>query len=390
MKEGDECKAAFWTNCGLYKPSVMFFGLTNSPATFQTMMHGIFEELIMEGVVVVYLDDILIFTKTLEEHREVVRKVVALLQLHNLSLKPEKCEFEKTSVKYLGVVISQDSVMMNPAKVAGVSEWPTPTTKKEVQSFLGFINFYRRFIEGFCHLARPLFNLTKNDSEFHWSSNEQSAFDILKEEVTSTPILALSDNSKPFCIAVDSSDFATGAVLYQPNSDNSKWHPVAFLSKSLSPVERNYEIHDKEMLAIVRALEEWRHSVEGAEHQVEIWTDHKNVEYFMTAKKLNQRQACWSLLLARFDFSMHHRPGKTMGKSDALSRRSDHGSGVKDDNNMVLLTPDFFAVRALEGLQMVGEERNILKEIQCYNFALLYIIFPSLPFSLHNSLDSRT
>ena len=137
------------------------------------MMDGIFEELITKGVVVVYLDDILIFTKTLEEHQEVVCKVVALLQLHNLSLKPEKCEFEKTSVEYLGVVISQDSIMIHPAKVARVSEWPTPTTKKEVQSFLGFINFYRRFIEGFSHLPRPrpLFNLTKIDLEFHWSSN---------------------------------------------------------------------------------------------------------------------------------------------------------------------------------------------------------------------------
>ena len=276
----------------------MFFGLTNSPATFQTIMDGIFEELITEGVVVVYLDDILIFTRTLEEHWKVVRKVLDLLRLHNLSLKPEKCEFEKTSVEYLEVVISQDSVMMDPAKVAGVSEWPTPTTKKEVQSFLGFVNFYRRFIEGFSHIARSLFNLTKNDLDFHWSSDEQSAFNTLRMKSTSAPILALPDNLKPFRIEADSSDFAAGAVLSQQGLDDDKLHPVAFLSKSLSPVERNYEIHDKEMLAIVRALEEWRHFVEGAEHQVEIWTDHKNLEYFMTAKKLNWRQACWSLLLA--------------------------------------------------------------------------------------------
>jgi hypothetical protein len=117
MKEGDEWKAAFWTNHGLYKPLVMFFGLTNSPDTFQTMMDGIFKELITEGIVVVYLNDVLIFTKTLEEHWEVVHKVIALLQLHNLFLKPERCEFEKTSVKYLEVVISQDSVMMDPAKL---------------------------------------------------------------------------------------------------------------------------------------------------------------------------------------------------------------------------------------------------------------------------------
>ena len=129
-----------------------------------------------------------------------------------------------------------------------------------------------------------------------------------------------------------------------------KWHPVAFLSKSLCPVERNYEIHDKEMLAIVQALEEWRHFLEGTENQFEIWTDHKNLEYFLMAKKLNRRQAWWSLLLARFDFLLHHRPGKTMGKSDTLSHRSDHRSGMDDNQDLTLLTPNLFAVRALEGL----------------------------------------
>ena len=125
---------------------------------------------------------------------------------------------------------------------------------------------------------------------------------------------------------------------------NGKWHPVAFLSKSLSPVERNYEIHNKEMLAIVRALEEWRHFLEGAEHQFKIWTDHKNLEYFMAAKKLNQRQARWSLLLARFDFMLHHRPRKTIGKSDALSQRADHGTRTEDNQNVTLLTLDLFAI----------------------------------------------
>ena len=129
-------------------------------------------------------------------------------------------------------------------------------------------------------------------------------------------------------------------------------------------MEQYYKIHDKEMLAIVRALEEWRHFVEGAEHRCENWTDHKNLQYFMMAKKLNRRQARWSLLLARFDFIMHHRPGKSMGKTDALSRRSDHGTGSEDNDNMVLLTPSFFAVRALEGLEAAGEERGILKDIR--------------------------
>ena len=252
---------------------------------------------------------------------------------------------------------------MDPVKIAGVTEWPAPTNKKEVQSFLGFTNFYWRFIKGFSEHARPLFDLTRNDSKWHWDSAEQSAFDRLKQSVTAAPVLVSPDSTKPFRIEADSSDFATGAVLSQVSAEDDKWHPVAFLSKSLSPVERNYEIHDKEMLAIIRALQEWRHFVEGAEHPCEIWTDHKNLEYFMTAKQPNRCQARWSLYLSQFDFTLHHKPGKSIGKPDALSRRADHGTGVDDNSNIVLLPPSRFAVRALEGLEFAGLEQKILQDI---------------------------
>src|SRR5437016_1359021 len=169
---------------------------------------------------------------------------------------------------------------------------------------------------------------------------------------------------RPFCIEADSSDYATGAVLSQVSPADEKWHPVACLSKSLSPVERNYEIHDKEMLAIIRSLQEWRHFLEGSEHQVKIWTDHKNLEYFMSAKQLNRRQARWSLYLARFDFLLHHRPGKSMGKPDALSRRADHGTGAGDNSDIVLLAPKHFAVRVLEALEFAGPELDILQDIR--------------------------
>jgi len=155
--------------------------------------------------------------------------------------------------------------------------------------------------------------------------------------VTTALILASPQDSEPFRIEADSSDFASGAVLSQQLPGEDKWHPVAFYSKSLSPVERNYEIHDKEMLTIIRALEEWRHFLEGAQHLVEIWTDHKNLEYFMIAKKLNRRQARWSLYLACFDFKLVHHPGRFMGKPDALSRRPDHSKGTSDNEDIVLL-----------------------------------------------------
>ena len=181
------------------------------------MMDGIFKDLISKGVVMVYLDDILILTKTLEEHWKVVCQVMELLQQYGLSLKLEKCEFEKTSIEYLGVVVSHDLVKIDPAKVAGVGEWPTLSNKKEVQSFLGFTNLYQRFIEGFSHISQPLFDLTKADSTFKWSSEEKLAFDTLKDRITSALILALLDNSRPYHVEADSSDFATGAVLSQQN-----------------------------------------------------------------------------------------------------------------------------------------------------------------------------
>jgi len=365
IKQGDEWKAAFRTNRGLFGPLVMFFGLTNSPATFQTMMNDLFIELIDECVVIVYMDDILIFTETLDHHREIVKRVLEILQKNKLYLKAEKCEFEKTKVEYLGLIISQGRIEMDPVKIEGVSQWPEPQNVKEVQSFIGFVNFYRRFIQDFSDIARPLHNLTRKETPWTWASEQKAAFKILKDKVTSSPILIFPDESKPYKVEADSSDYATGAVLSQEGEDG-KWHPVAFLSKSLGEVERNYEIHDKEMLAIIRALEEWRHYLEGAEHTFQIWTDHKNLEYFMSAKKLNRRQARWSLFLSRFDFTLHHRPGKQSLKPDALSRRPDHGKGEKDNENVTLLKPSYFKIQALKQghALLTGQEADLLKKIR--------------------------
>jgi hypothetical protein len=175
-----------------------------------------------------------------------------------------------------------------------------------VQSFIGFANFYRWFIKDFSHHAHPLFDLTKKGVEWRWGPEEEEAFRKLKEAITTAPVLVLLTDTAQFHIEADSSDFVTRATLEQLTDSDEKWHPVAFLSKSLNTVERNYEIHNKEMLAIIQALEEWRHFLEGCPQKFEIWTDHKNLQYFMTSKKLNRRQACWSLYLSRFDFTLHH------------------------------------------------------------------------------------
>lgn len=247
----------------------MFFSLTNSPATFQTIMNDIFQDLIADGVVCVYLDDILIFTKMLEEHRPITRIVLDRLREHKLFLRADKCEFEKTEIKYLGVIISHNKVRMDLVKVAGVADWPTPTSRKEVSLFLRFLNFYRRFVEGFSKHAHPLFDLLQQSHQFSWGKVEADTFELMKTLVTLAPVLIMPDDSKPYRVEADSSDFATGGVLEQ-EGDDGKWHPVAFYSKSLSPFERNYEIHDKELLAIVRLLEEWRHFCEGGKFPVEV------------------------------------------------------------------------------------------------------------------------
>jgi len=342
----------------------MFFGMTNSPSTFQTMMNDVFRTVIAEGIVIVYLDDILIFTKTEEEHERAVQRVLKILAEHKLFLHLEKCEFHRKQIEYLGLVISENTVAMDPVKVAGVREWPTPESQTDVQAFVGFVNFYRCFIQDFSTIARPLFDLTQSDHAWNWGTKEQEAFERLKMAVTTAPILASPQDSEPFCIEADSSDFTSGAILSQKLPGEEKWHPVAFYSKSLSPVERNYEIHDKEMLAIIRTLKEWRHFLKGARYLVEIWTDHKNLEYFMTAKKLNRRQARWSLYLARFDFKLIHRPRHSMGKPDALLWRPDHGKGASDNEDVILLRLELIVVRALEGLHLEGPERDMLREIR--------------------------
>jgi hypothetical protein len=364
IKEGDEWKAAFKTNKGLFEPTVMFFGLMNSPATFQAMMNTIFKDLIDQGKVIIYMDDILIFTTNLEEHRKLVKQVLQRLRDNDLYLKPEKCVFETNKVDFWGLMVSHDTLAMDPVKIAGVAEWPIPRTVKEVQAFLGFGNFYRRFIKDFSKIARPLFDLTRKDTQWNWDEGCMTAFTALKQAFVSEPVLLMPDNDKPFKVEVDASDYATGGILMQTGRDE-KWHPVAYLSKSLSETERNYDIHDKELLAIICTLASWRQYLEGAPHTIEILTDHQNLEYFQTAQKLSRRQARWALFLTRFNFILTHKAG-TLNKADPLSRRADHKIGTENDNaDRTLLDPKFFRIRATrQGAVTVIGDSNLRQRIK--------------------------
>ena len=282
IKEGDEWKTAFITPEGLFEPTVMFFELTNSLATFQAMMNELLRDLINIGKVAVFIDDVIVGTETEEGHDELVVEVVKRLEENDLYVKPEKCKWKVKEVGFLGVVIGPEGIKMEEEKVKGVLEWPMPKCVKDVQKFLGLANYYCRFIEGFATVARPLHNLVKKNKKWEWTDREEKAFKELKERFTKELVLAAPDIDKKMRMEVDVSDYTTGGVLSMECEDGL-WRPVEFLSKSLNETERNYEIHDKEMLAIIRGLEAWRHLLEGAQTKFEIWTDHKNLEYFMKA-----------------------------------------------------------------------------------------------------------
>ena len=347
IKDGDQWKAAFKTNKGLFEPTVMFFGMCNSPATFQSMMDSIFQDLTDACIVIIYMDDIFLFAKDPQTLEENTKKVLLRLRENDLFLKPKKCEFCKTKIEWLGMVIEEGKITMDPGKLKGIKEWPIPMTTKQVRGFLGFGNFYRRFIKHFSEVAKPLNDLLKKDHKFEWTTECQNSFDTLKERFTEEPVLTMPDHTKPFQIESDASKYASGAVLTQLDSNGNR-HPCAYISKTFSPTERNYEIYDRELLAIIRALEEWRHYIQGSSHTTIILSDHKNLTYYREARKLNRRQARWSLYLSEFNVKLVHTPGYKMVQSDALSRRPDFIPDEDNDNEDVVMLPDNLFINLID------------------------------------------
>ena len=319
MAEGEEWKTAFRTRYGLFEYCVMPFGLTNAPATFQRMINEVLRDLI-DVTVVVYLDDILVFSEDTSRHTEHVREVLDRLEKANLAVKKEKCRWSATEVDFLGYQVTTSEIRMHPNKLEAIQEYRPPRSLKGLQRFLGMANFYRRFISRYSDICRPLHDLTKN-VPYEWTDAQQRAFETLKEAFLKVPVLRHFSEGAQIHIEADASNFAMGAVLTQAD-DEGVFHPVAFCSKSFDAAQRNYDIHDKELLAILIAFREWRPWLAGASN-ILVHTDHRNLEYFFSKNVFKQRHWRWREELSQFDYVLRYRQGSEQRVADALSRREE-------------------------------------------------------------------
>ena len=307
-------KTAFRTRYGLFEFTVLPFGLTNAPSTFMSLMNDVFHEC-LDKFVIIYLDDILIFSPTFEEHLHHLKTVLELLRRHKLYGKQSKCAFCLPSVEYLGHVLSDMGITVESSKIDAIDQWPIPKCKTDVQSFLGMVNFYRRFIKNCAHIARPLTQLTGN-VDFVWSETTQSSFEILKHALCSAPVLRTYDPVLPITVTTDASGFAIGAVLEQ--DEDGMRRPVAYFSRTMNPHEQNYHAQEQELLAIVESIRYWRSYLHG--HPFLVQTDHASLQYLTTQDRLSPRQVRWLERLLDFDFKIVHISGKTNIVADALSR----------------------------------------------------------------------
>jgi hypothetical protein len=313
LLESDVAKTAFRTPFGSYEFLVLPFGLTNAPATFQRMMNSVFHDFIKSGFVIVYLDDLLVFSKTQEEHLAHVRKVLERLREHKLYAKLVKCHFMASELKYLGHVVGRDGIKPDPDKVQVIKDWPTPTGVHSVRQFLGLANYFRKFIRGYSAIAAPLTALTSAKRPWIWGEREAHAFATIKEALSTAPVLALPDPTKPYAMQVisDASDFGVGAVLLQEG------RPVAYFSKKLNQAERNYSTTEKELAGVLYALKEWRCYLLG--RSFKLTTDHKSNAFLQEQSSLSPRRARWAEFLQNFDIEWEWAPGRT-NPADPLSR----------------------------------------------------------------------
>ncbi|GJS21326.1 hypothetical protein Tco_0449958 [Tanacetum coccineum] len=312
IREEDIPITAFRTRYGHYEFQVMPFGLTNAPAVFMDLMNRVCKPY-LDKFVIVFIDDILIYSKNKEEHGEHLKTILNLLRSEMLYAKFSKCDFWLDSVQFLGHVIDRNGVHVDPAKIEAIKNWAAPTTPTEVRQFLGLAGYYRRFIKEFSLISKPLTKLTQKNKPYVWGDDEEEAFQTLKLKLCSAPILSLPEGSEDFVVYCDASLKGFGAVLMQREK------VIAYASRQLRKNEENYTTHDLELGAVVFALRLWRHYLYGT--KCTVYTDHKSLQYILDQKELNMRQRRWIELLSDYDCVIRYHPGKANVVADALSRK---------------------------------------------------------------------
>ena len=297
----------------------MPFGLTNAPATFMHLVQQTFREHLDDSVIV-FIDDVLVYSKTKHEHEQHLRTVLQVLREKQLYAKLSKCEFFQTEIGFLGHVINQYGIKMESSKVDAVLKWPAPKNIHELRSFLGLAGYYRRFVRDFSKVASPLSVLLHKNTSYEWTSVQEQAFNQLKTAVSTAPVLIIPDPTLPYTLVTDASGYAIGAALCQDHGNGLQ--PCAYRSRKMNDHERNYPVHEQELLSIIDALREWRHYLLG--NRFTVITDHRSLQYLSTQDKLSARQTRWSEFLQQFDFQIQYRPGRDNAIADGLSRRPDH------------------------------------------------------------------
>ena len=333
----DEAKTAFVTPFGHYQYRVLCFGLTNAPATFQQCMSQIFADQVNKFVLV-YMDDIIVYSRTAEEHLKHLRIVMQVLRDNQFYCKRSKCQFAQSAMLYLGHIISGDGIAVDPAKINKVVQWPLPQSKLDIQRFLGLTNYFRKIIPRYAEMVAPLTDLTKKATTWEWTPHCQQAWDDVKQALVTPPLLAFPDPQKPYQVITDASGIGIAAVLLQEG------RPIAYESRKLKPAERNYTTTEQELLAVIYALRQWACYLEGA--TFEVVTDHCPNTYLQSQPSLSRRQARWSEFLQRFGFTWSYKPGRT-NVADPLSRNPEFLSRVVVRQMAQCDQEQIFALRAV-------------------------------------------
>ncbi len=334
IKEEDEWKTVFCTRLKHYEYLIMSFDLINASVTFQIFVNNVLQRYLNQFVIV-YLNDILVYSKTKKEHVQHVKKILQTLKKVDLRIKSGKSEFHVQNVQFLRFIIMSQSLRMNSKKIEAVTTWSTSKLKIEVQFFLEFANFYRRFIERYFRIISSLMNLTRKDISFVWTEKAEEVFKKLKKLFISQSILIMFESEKLITLEMNASDEAIEACISQ-SDDKKRLHLIAFHSRKLTDAELNYEIHDKKLLAIVDSFKQWRVYLEESRHQVQVYIDHKNLLYFTITKVLNRRQIRWSKKLSSYNFQIQYWKKSENSKINVLSRRADHMTDRSQVNQTIL------------------------------------------------------